>query len=72
MISLDSWWRPKRPARIPRPGTAWLVAGVGAALFGVSALVLMTGTRGEPGGRSHTLCPAVDFRHRPFVERIAR
>jgi undecaprenyl-diphosphatase len=44
MISLDSWWWPKQPARVPRPGTAWLVAGLGAALFGVSALLLKTGT----------------------------
>jgi undecaprenyl-diphosphatase len=46
MISLDSWWWPKRPARVPGPGTAGLVAGVGAALFGVSALLLKTGTLG--------------------------
>jgi membrane-associated phospholipid phosphatase len=46
MISLDSWWWPKRPARVPGPGTAGLVAGAGAALFGVSALVLKTGTLG--------------------------
>ena len=72
MILVDSWWWPKRPARVPGPGTAVLVAGLGAALFGVSALVLKTGTRGVPGGRSHALCPAVDFRHRPFVERIDR
>jgi hypothetical protein len=44
MISVHSWWWPKRPARVPGPGTAWLVAGVGAALFGVSVLVLKTGT----------------------------
>jgi undecaprenyl-diphosphatase len=43
MISLNSWWWPKRPARVPRPATSWLVACVGAALFGVSALVLKTG-----------------------------
>ena len=43
MISLDSWWWPKRPARVPGPGTAWLVAGAGAALFGVSAVLLKTG-----------------------------
>ena len=46
MISLDSWWWPERPVRVPGPGTAWLVAGVGAALFGVSALLLKTGTLG--------------------------
>ena len=44
MILLASWWWPKRPARVPRPGTAWLVAGLGAALFGVAALLLKTGT----------------------------
>src|SRR6516164_9256480 len=44
MISLDSWWWPKRPIGAPRPGTAWLVTGLGAALFGVSALALKTGT----------------------------
>src|SRR6516225_10043122 len=44
MIWLDSWWWPRRPCRVPGPGTAWLVAGVGAALFGVSALLLKTGT----------------------------
>jgi len=44
MISLDSWWWPKRPARVPEPGTAGLVTGLGAALFGVSALLLKTGT----------------------------
>ena len=43
-MSLGSWWWPRRPARIPGPGTAWLVAGAGAALFGVSVLVLKTGT----------------------------
>jgi undecaprenyl-diphosphatase len=46
MISLDSWWWPKRPARVPRPGTAGLLACLGAALFGVSALLLKTGTLG--------------------------
>ena len=46
MISPGSWWWPKRPARVPGPGTAWLVAGLGAALFGVSALLLKTGTLG--------------------------
>ena len=44
MISPDLWWWPKRPARAPRPRTAWLVTALGAALFGVSALVLKTGT----------------------------
>ena len=44
MISPDSWWWPKRPARAPGPRTGWLVTALGAALFGVSALVLKTGT----------------------------
>jgi len=44
MISLDSWWWPKRSSRVPGSRTAWLVAGMGAALFGVSALLLKTGT----------------------------
>jgi membrane-associated phospholipid phosphatase len=44
MVSLGSWWWPKRPARVPRARTAGLLAGLGAALFGVSALVLKTGT----------------------------
>jgi undecaprenyl-diphosphatase len=44
MIWLTSWWWPKRPARVPRAWTAGLLAGLGAALFGVSALLLKTGT----------------------------
>lgn len=40
MISLASWWWPKRPARVPGAWTAVLLAGLGAALFGVSALLL--------------------------------
>jgi membrane-associated phospholipid phosphatase len=40
------WWWPKRPARIPGAWTAGLLAGLGAALFGVSALLLKTGTLG--------------------------
>ena len=43
MISLESWWWPKRPARVPRAGTAGLLASLGAALFAVSALLLKTG-----------------------------
>ena len=46
MISLQSWWWPKRPARIPRARAAGLLACVGAALFGVSAVLLKTGTLG--------------------------
>jgi membrane-associated phospholipid phosphatase len=40
------WWWPKRPARVPGAWTAGLLAGLGAALFGVSALLLKTGTLG--------------------------
>ncbi len=43
MISLESWWWPKRPARVPRAWTAGLLAGLGAVLFGVTALLLKTG-----------------------------
>lgn len=43
VISPDSWWWPKRPVRVLRARTAGLVAGLGAALFGVSALLLKTG-----------------------------
>ena len=46
MISLASWWWPRRPARVPGARTAGLVAGLGAALFGVAALVLKTGAVG--------------------------
>jgi len=38
-----SWWWPNRPARVPRSWTAGLLAGLGAALFGVSALLITTG-----------------------------
>ena len=44
MISLTSWWWPKRPIRVPRAGTAGLLAGLGAGLFGLSAVLLKTGT----------------------------
>jgi undecaprenyl-diphosphatase len=46
MVSLESWWWPKRPARVPGARTAGLLAGLGAALFGVSALMLKTGAGG--------------------------
>jgi len=46
MKSLESWWWPKRPARVPTARTAGLLAGLGAALFGVSAVLLKTGTLG--------------------------
>jgi hypothetical protein len=43
MISVKSWWWPNRPARVPRAWTAGLLAAVGAALFGVAALLLNAG-----------------------------
>jgi membrane-associated phospholipid phosphatase len=46
MISPRSWWWPKRPARLPGAWTAGLLAGLGAVLFGVSALLLKTGAVG--------------------------
>jgi PAP2 superfamily len=46
MISLESWWWPKRSARVPRARTAGLLAGLGAVLFGASAVLLKTGTLG--------------------------
>jgi membrane-associated phospholipid phosphatase len=46
VISLDSWWWPRRPTRVPGAWTAGLVACVGAALFGVSALLLKIGAVG--------------------------
>ena len=46
MMSLESWWWPKRPVRVPKARTAGLLAGLGAALFGVSAVLLKTGTLG--------------------------
>ena len=45
-MSLGSWWWPRRPARVPRGWIAGLLAGLGAALFGVSALLLKTGAVG--------------------------
>jgi undecaprenyl-diphosphatase len=46
MTWLRSWWWPKRPARVPTARTAGLLASLGAALFGVSAVLLKTGTTG--------------------------
>jgi membrane-associated phospholipid phosphatase len=46
MISLASWWWPKRPTRVPRARTAVLLTGLGAALFGVAALLLKAGAVG--------------------------
>src|SRR5580693_8806979 len=46
MISIASWWWPKRPVRVPRAWTAVLLTGLGAALFGVAALLLKAGAVG--------------------------
>ena len=46
MAGLESWWWPKRPARVPGAWTAGLLASLGSVLFGVSALLLKTGTVG--------------------------
>jgi undecaprenyl-diphosphatase len=46
MISLKSWWWPKRPVPAPRPWIAGLLAGLGAALFGTSAILLKAGAVG--------------------------
>ena len=43
MISLRSWWWPSRPPRVPKPRTAGLLAGLGAVLFGASALLVKAG-----------------------------
>jgi membrane-associated phospholipid phosphatase len=43
MISVESWWWPKRPARVPRTWTSGLLAALGAALFGVATLLLKAG-----------------------------
>jgi undecaprenyl-diphosphatase len=46
MAGLESWWWPKRSARVPQARTAGLLAGLGAVLFGVSAVVLKNGAVG--------------------------
>jgi len=46
MISLDSWWWPRRPIQVLAAWTAGLLAALGAALFGVSALLLKIGAVG--------------------------
>jgi membrane-associated phospholipid phosphatase len=43
---MTSWWWPKRPARVPRAWAAGLLAGLGAMLFGTSAVLLQTGAVG--------------------------
>ncbi len=44
MISRASWWWPSRPPRVPTAWTAGLLAGLGAVLFGASALLVAAGT----------------------------
>jgi membrane-associated phospholipid phosphatase len=46
IVSLASWWWPRRPTRVPGAWAAGLLAGLGAALFGVSALLLKAGALG--------------------------
>src|SRR6516165_10084834 len=43
---MASWWWPNRPARVPRAWAAGLLAGLGAVLFGTSAVLLKTGAVG--------------------------
>jgi membrane-associated phospholipid phosphatase len=43
---MASWWWPNRPARVPRAWAAGLLAGLGAALFGTSAVLLKAGATG--------------------------
>jgi membrane-associated phospholipid phosphatase len=43
---MTSWWWPKRPARVPRAWAAGLLAGLGAVLFGTSAVLLKAGAVG--------------------------
>ena len=44
--ALDSWWWPTRPIQVPGARTAGLLAGLGAVLFGVSALLVKIGAVG--------------------------
>jgi len=46
MAGLESWWWPKRAARVPGALAAGFLAGLGAVLFGASAVVLKTGAVG--------------------------
>jgi len=43
---MTSWWWPARPARVPRARAAGLLAGLGAVLFGTSAILLKAGATG--------------------------
>src|SRR5215831_20980270 len=42
---MASWW-PNRPARVPRAWAAGLLAGLGAVLFGMAAVLLKAGATG--------------------------
>jgi membrane-associated phospholipid phosphatase len=46
MPAMTSWWWPNRPARVPRAWAAGRLAGLGAVLFGTSAVLLKTGATG--------------------------
>jgi len=43
VISLKSWWWPKRQALVPRAWTAGLLVCLGAVLFGTAAVLLKMG-----------------------------
>ena len=43
---MASWWWPNRPARVPGARAAGLLAGLGAVVFGASAVVLKAGATG--------------------------
>ena len=43
---MASWWWPNRPVRVPRAWAAGLLAGLGAVLFGASAVLLKAGATG--------------------------
>ena len=43
---MASWWWPNRPARVPGARAAGLLAGLGAVLFGTSAVLLKAGATG--------------------------
>jgi membrane-associated phospholipid phosphatase len=43
---MASWWWPSRPARVPRGWAAGLLSGLGAVLFGTSAVLLKAGATG--------------------------
>ena len=46
MTSPRSWCWPNRPARVPKAWAAGLLAGIGVALFGASALLVRVGATG--------------------------